>query len=34
LDGTRKQISGRVYFNTYNDCAKNLILINFVMVYR
>ena len=34
LDGTRKQISGRVYFNTYNDCTKNLILINFVMVYR
>jgi hypothetical protein len=27
-----KEISARVYFNTYNDCARNLILVNFVQV--
>jgi hypothetical protein len=29
LDATQKRISARVYFDTYNDCARNLILINF-----
>jgi hypothetical protein len=33
-DATNKQISARVYFNTYNDCARNLILINFVEILR
>jgi predicted heme/steroid binding protein len=32
LDATRKQISPRVYLDTYNDCARNLILVNFVQV--
>jgi hypothetical protein len=29
LDATHKAISARVYLNTYNDCARNLILVNF-----
>jgi hypothetical protein len=33
-DATHKQISARIYFNTYNDCARNLILINFVEILR
>jgi len=33
-DATHKIISARIYFNTYNDCARNLILINFVEVIR
>jgi hypothetical protein len=32
LDGEHKQISPRVYFDTYDDCTRNLILINFVQV--
>jgi len=32
LDAAHKQISPRVYFNTYNDCGRNLILVNFVQV--
>jgi hypothetical protein len=31
-DAAHKQISARVYFDTYNDCARNLILANFVQV--
>ncbi len=31
-DATHKQLSPRVYLNTYNDCARNLILVNFVQV--
>jgi hypothetical protein len=31
-DATHKQLSARVYLNTYNDCARNLILVNFVQV--
>jgi hypothetical protein len=31
-DATHKQLSTRVYLNTYNDCARNLILVNFVQV--
>ncbi len=31
-DAAHKEISARVYFNTYNDCARNLILVNFVQV--
>jgi hypothetical protein len=34
LDAAHKQISARVYFNTFNDCAHNLILINFVEILR
>ncbi len=29
FDGTHKEISARVYLDTYNDCARNLILVNF-----
>jgi hypothetical protein len=32
MDGALKQVSPRVYLNTYNDCARNLILVNFVQV--
>ncbi len=32
LDATRKQISPRIYLDTYPDCARNLILVNFVQV--
>jgi hypothetical protein len=32
LDSTRKAISDRVYFDTYNDCARNLVLVNFNQV--
>lgn len=28
-----KTLSGRVYFNTFNDCEKNLIIINLTEVY-
>ena len=31
-DAAHKQLSPRVYLNTYNDCARNLILVNFVQV--
>jgi hypothetical protein len=31
-DATHKAVSPRVYFDTYNDCARNLILVNFVQV--
>ncbi len=31
-DATHKELSSRVYLNTYNDCARNLILVNFVQV--
>ncbi len=31
-DATHKALSPRVYLNTYNDCARNLILVNFVQV--
>jgi hypothetical protein len=31
-DAANKEISARVYLNTYNDCARNLILVNFVQV--
>jgi hypothetical protein len=31
-DATGKQISERVYFNTYADCSHNLVLINFNQV--
>ena len=31
-DATHKELSTRVYLNTYNDCARNLILVNFVQV--
>ncbi|MGB7537536.1 MAG: hypothetical protein WBM17_03260 [Anaerolineales bacterium] len=31
-DATHKELSPRVYLNTYNDCARNLILVNFVQV--
>jgi hypothetical protein len=33
-DATHKIISSRIYFNTYTDCARNLILVNFVEVVR
>jgi hypothetical protein len=32
LDATHKAISARVYLDTYNDCARNLILVNFNQV--
>jgi hypothetical protein len=32
LDGSHKAISARIYLDTYNDCARNLILVNFVQV--
>lgn len=32
MDGAHKQVSPRVYLNTYNDCARNLVLVNFVQV--
>jgi hypothetical protein len=32
LDATHKAVSARVYFDTYNDCARNLILVNFDQV--
>jgi hypothetical protein len=32
MDGAHMQVSPRVYLNTYNDCARNLILANFVQV--
>ncbi|MBN1440221.1 MAG: hypothetical protein JW929_12510 [Anaerolineales bacterium] len=32
LDASRKEISPRVYFDTFQDCARNLILVNFVQV--
>ncbi len=31
-DAAHKVLSPRVYLNTYNDCARNLILVNFVQV--
>jgi hypothetical protein len=31
-DASRKEISARIYLNTYNDCARNLILVNFLQV--
>jgi hypothetical protein len=31
-DATHKQLSARVYINTYNDCGRNLILVNFIQV--
>jgi hypothetical protein len=32
LDAAHKEISPRIYLDTYNDCARNLILVNFVQV--
>jgi hypothetical protein len=32
MDATHKAVSARVYLDTYNDCARNLILVNFVQV--
>jgi hypothetical protein len=32
LDATHKAISARIYLDTYNDCARNLILVNFNQV--
>lgn len=32
FDSTHKEISARVYLDTYNDCARNLILVNFNQV--
>ena len=32
FDATHKEISARVYLDTYNDCARNLILVNFNQV--
>jgi len=29
FDATHKAISARIYLDTYNDCARNLILVNF-----
>jgi hypothetical protein len=31
-DATHKELSARIYLDTYNDCAKNLILVNFNQV--
>jgi hypothetical protein len=32
LDATHKELSARIYLDTYNDCARNLILVNFNQV--
>ena len=32
FDATHKAISARVYLDTYNDCSRNLILVNFNQV--
>jgi hypothetical protein len=32
FDATNKEISARITFDTYNDCARNLILVNFDQV--
>jgi hypothetical protein len=34
LDATHKPISARIYFSTFNDCARNLVLINFKEILR
>jgi hypothetical protein len=31
-DADHKNISARVYLDTYNDCSRNLILVNFIQV--
>jgi hypothetical protein len=32
LDATHKEISDRIFFDTYNDCTRNLLLVNFNQV--
>jgi hypothetical protein len=33
LDANHKELSARIYLDTYNDCARNLILVNFNQVH-